>query len=137
MRALFCGDRNWSDEQAIKNVMGILNANFPDLIVIEGEAEGADKLSAVIARVDYKLQVKPFPAEWSVYGRAAGPKRNAEMLKKGKPDAVFAFHYDLSKSKGTKNMVEQAMRAGVPVWVCTEGNDKLGALILQLKAKLP
>jgi hypothetical protein len=31
------------------------------------------------------------------------------------PDLVLAFHDDISKSKGTRNMVDQAMKAGVKV----------------------
>lgn len=137
MRILVCGDRNWSDEQAIKEVMSLLKVNLGDYTVIEGEANGADKISAAIARVDLKLPVVPFKAEWGLYGRSAGPRRNTQMLREGKPDGVIAFHHDLSKSRGTKNMVEQALRAGLPVWVCTEGPNALGAFILQLKKKLP
>lgn len=137
MKILFCGDRNWSDEGAIRNVMWLLKLNLGDFTVIEGEANGADKISASIARVDFNLPVESYPADWGLWGKAAGPRRNAKMLSEGKPDGVVAFHYDLSKSKGTKNMIEQAMKAGVPVWVVTEGNDKLGAFILQLKRTLP
>ncbi len=137
MKILFCGDRNWADEGFVRMVMSALKVNLGDYTVIEGEASGADKISAAIARVDLNLPVEPYPAEWNLWGKAAGPIRNTKMLREGKPDGVVAFHYDLSKSKGTKNMVEQALGSGLPVWVSTEGNDKLGAFILQLKSTLP
>jgi hypothetical protein len=35
------------------------------------------------------------------------------MLTKGKPDLVIAFHANLEESKGTKNMVSQAEKAGI------------------------
>jgi hypothetical protein len=41
------------------------------------------------------------------------------MLSQGKPTEVHAFHNDLGHSKGTKDMVEKAERAGIPVTVHT------------------
>lgn len=64
-----------------------------------------------------------FPAEWTEYGKAAGPIRNREMLRSGKPDLVTAFHRDLNQSKGTRDMVEQARAATIPVWI--SGRDYL------------
>lgn len=58
-----------------------------------------------------------FPADWDKYGRSAGPIRNGEMLKQGKPDLVVAFHDDIENSKETKDMVRQAREAGIPVEV--------------------
>ena len=46
-------------------------------------------------------------------GGAAGAIRNGQMLTEGKPDLVVAFHGNISISKGTKNMVEQATKAGI------------------------
>lgn len=56
-----------------------------------------------------------FPALWDKHGRAAGPIRNTQMLDEGRPDLVLAFHRDLSESKGTRNMVEQSVKANLPV----------------------
>ena len=39
------------------------------------------------------------------------------MLDEGQPDKVYAFHPDITKSKGTKNMVEQASKRGIEVIV--------------------
>ena len=46
------------------------------------------------------------------YGRAAGPIRNTAMLDM-KPDELIAF-WD-GRSRGTKNMIDQATARGVPV----------------------
>ena len=46
-----------------------------------------------------------------IHGAAAGPVRNGEMLSRGKPDVVIAF----PGGRGTANMCEQAMTAGVRV----------------------
>ena len=61
-----------------------------------------------------------FPANWAAYHKAAGPKRNLEMLQMGKPDLVVFYHDDLDNSSGTINMMEIADRAGIPV---IEGPD--------------
>jgi hypothetical protein len=56
----------------------------------------------------------PSTAQWGRYGRAAGPRRNAQMLSEGRPDRVVAFHDHLSASVGTAHMLELARRAGLP-----------------------
>lgn len=112
MRILFCGDRNWSHYKTIVDVMLELRPT----LVIEGEAAGADSMAREAAE-DYLIAVLPFPADWKKYGRAAGPIRNSQMLKEGKPELVVAFHDDITTSKGTKNMVEQAKKNGIKVLV--------------------
>ena len=115
MRILFCGDRNWTNYKVICDVMADLN---PDL-VIEGEAKGADSLARDAAEY-FGIPVLPFPADWDKYGRAAGPIRNTQMLKEGMPDVVIAFHDDIQNSKGTLNMVNQALKQGLKVMVYTQ-----------------
>jgi len=39
------------------------------------------------------------------------------MLDEGKPTYVLAFHDNLAESKGTKDMVTRAKKAGIPVEV--------------------
>lgn len=87
----------------------------PDL-VIEGEAKGADLLASDAAFY-FGIPVLRFPADWDKYGRAAGPIRNTQMLKEGKPDLVVAFHDNINASKGTLNMVQQARKQSVKVMV--------------------
>jgi hypothetical protein len=115
MRILFCGDRNWSNYKVICDVMADLE---PDL-VIEGEAKGADLLASDAAEY-FGIPVLRFPANWDKYGRAAGPIRNTRMLKEGMPDLVVAFHDDIQNSKGTLNMVNQALKQGLKVMVYTQ-----------------
>ena len=52
-----------------------------------------------------------FFAKWALIGRGAGPLRNQQMLREGKPDLVLAF----PGGKGTAHMVRIARKAGVPV----------------------
>jgi len=83
-------------------------------VIVEGGAPGADLMAKKLA-LKYKLRWEEYKADWKTYGKAAGPIRNKRMLDEGKPHMVMAFHNDLSKSKGTKDMVEQAEKRGIPV----------------------
>src|SRR5688500_11325531 len=110
MRVLICGDRGWSDRQAIAEFVELLS---DDSVVIHGGARGADRMAGEEAAAR-GLEVIEVKADWARYGRAAGPIRNAAMLDED-PELVVAFHEDLSESKGTANMVKQARKAGLPV----------------------
>lgn len=110
MRVLICGDRHWTDRECMEREM----ARHPITVVIEGEQRGADKMSRAMAESQV-VPVEPYPADWDRYGKAAGPIRNTQMLREGKPDLVIAFHDDLAHSKGTKDMIRQALKAEVPV----------------------
>lgn len=112
MRLLICGDRNWTDKDLIKSVLQSLNVKVD--CIIEGEARGVDTLAREVAE-ELKIPVEGYPARWGECGRAAGPIRNQQMLDEGKSDAVLAFHDDIEKSKGTKDMINRARKAGVPV----------------------
>jgi hypothetical protein len=64
-----------------------------------------------------------YPANWFKFGKAAGPKRNQEMLNKERPDFVLAFHNDIGNSRGTKDMVNRAHKARIPVHL--HSSDKI------------
>lgn len=117
LRVLVCGSRDFSDWPFLFDRLDELHGNTPIGVVIEGEAPGADTLAkrwALSRGVDHK----PFPANWNRHGRAAGPIRNKQMLEEGKPELVIAFICKpLTASRGTKNMVDQATKAGVEVRV--------------------
>jgi hypothetical protein len=66
------------------------------------------------------MKLKVFSANWEKHGLAAGPIRNRQMLTEGKPDLVIAFHENIEKSKGTKNMLELAKQAGVATYLFKE-----------------
>lgn len=128
MRVLCCGDRNWTSYEIIRKEL----EKFPkDTEIIQGCANGADKMSANIAKslglkfISSKdnndiINNPGFPADWKKYGRAAGPIRNKQMLDEGKPDLVLAFHTDIKNSKGTKNMIQQAKDRGIKIILIKE-----------------
>ena len=131
IRTIWCGDRHWDNYDWIEETMAKMKEHLGEFFVIEGEADGADKASKYLAQL-HDLPFQGFKADWTKYGKAAGPIRNAEMLKQH-PHGVLAFHLDLRKSKGTANMVDIAFKAGIPVWICTDGPIKLQKFIDELK----
>lgn len=92
---------------------------FPEdeeFVVISGGARGADT-HARKACEKHGIDFIEFPAQWDKFGRSAGPIRNQQMLLEGRPTHGLAFHQDLEKSKGTKDMVQRLKRNGVAVTV--------------------
>lgn len=112
MRILVCGHREFDNWDLLNDVM--LDYSLEDLVIIEGEAKGADFLARVWAK-HYKVKYEAYPADWKTYGKKAGPIRNAQMLREGKPDLVIAFLAE--GSIGTKDMINQSEKAGVKVKV--------------------
>lgn len=118
-----CGDRNWTDIDKITEVL----VDYDPDVVIEGHARGADKLSGIVAEQELGLSVSDgtlivMPANWTEFRKAAGPIRNSAMLARlleyqemGWQIVVVAFHEDIENSKGTKDMVTKARKAGVDV----------------------
>jgi hypothetical protein len=124
-RVLICGDRNWTNGVFIAHVLSDVLFTQGIDVVIEGEARGADKLGAAAARQLHipEDHILKFPADWKKYKLAAGPIRNRQQFNEGKPDLVLAFHNDIANSKGTKDMVKVAMKAGVETHVYTEEGE--------------
>jgi hypothetical protein len=114
IRLLICGDRKWNNHLAIAKRLRKIKHEVD--IVITGACEGADNMADSIADV-LGIDRVQYPANWSGRGKAAGPIRNTRMLTDGKPNLVWAFHHDLTKSKGTLDMVTQARNAGIEVKV--------------------
>lgn len=114
-RVILCGDRSWSDWTAIVKVLRSFDPRTT--LVITGGAPGADTLAERAAEaLGFQARVV-MRAEWEKYGRAAGPRRNQQML-----DAllggdasdhrqVIGFHDSLADSKGTKDMLTRSSKA--------------------------
>lgn len=80
--------------------------------VVSGGAKGADAYGESIAQY-MEIPVKIFPAQWSTFGKSAGPRRNREMAIYA--DALIAVWDNMSK--GTFNMISQARTQGLDVHI--------------------
>jgi hypothetical protein len=90
------------------------------LVLVSGDATGADRLAAQYA-AENGLELEAFPAQWHRYGKAAGPRRNRQIVKAC--DRIVAF-WDGS-SRGTASTIEIAAKLHKPVVIY---NFALGTL---------
>lgn len=118
MRVLVCGSRDYTRGKVIWTILDGFAHNNHNLVIIEGDAKGADKLAGAWADdAGPYVSHECYPANWDKYGKGAGPIRNKQMLDEGKPDLVLAFSDDIENSKGTRNMLDQAKKADVPAFL--------------------
>ena len=109
MRVIVCGGRNYTDRDAVFRALDKMHRGFLIEAVIHGNASGADRLGGEWATAR-GVANWPVPAQWSKFGKSAGPRRNQAMLGMG-VDLVAAF----PGGTGTKDMVRRAEKAGVRV----------------------
>lgn len=110
MRVLVCGGRDFNDPLTLGSWLGGIHKDHGITLIIEGGARGADTLARQFGQFA-GIPVQTFPADWQKHGKGAGPIRNAQMLREGRPDLVVAF----PGGRGTANMIEQARKAGIRV----------------------
>ena len=110
MKVVIAGSRDITDYNIL--LKAIKECPFQITEVISGRARGVDTLGEQFAE-DYGLKLHPFPADWKRLGNAAGPIRNAQMADFA--DAVLCV-WD-GKSSGTKDMMNQARKRGLPLYV--------------------
>ncbi len=119
-RVLVTGDREWKDYDLIyktlKEEMGTSTNYF---ILIHGAARGADSHADLAGkRLGYwVMSFTPSKKYWP----ASGPIRNKWMLDVGNPDRAFAFHDNIAKSKGTRDMVAKLNARGIRTTLVSHG----------------
>ena len=118
---LVAGSRTFDDYDLLAKVM---NENTPDLeglVIVEGGAKGADSMAKAWADC-CGVQVREFKPDWGKYGRAAGLKRNVEMVEFVREKGGRALYFWDGKSRGTRQCIDSAKKLGVPVtvWNTTE-----------------
>lgn len=124
-KLLVSGDRNWTwdDSSYIFDKLDDIHGAYGLDAIIEGCAPGVDEITESWAEWRHVTNLH-YPADWNNIkyrnrnGKSfAGNVRNSDMLALGEPNHVFAFHLHLDQSRGTKDMVTKALKAGVPVSV--------------------
>lgn len=116
MRVIIAGSRNIT-EQAVVDA-AIAASGFEITQVISGNARGVDQLGETWA-IARRISLKLFPAEWDLYGRSAGFRRNAAMVKfAAETGGALVAVWD-GKSPGTKSTIDLAHKAGLQVYIYT------------------
>ncbi len=129
---LVCGSREWTDETTMRVWLERLAPRPQDrdaiTVLVHGAAAGADSMAGCLG-AGFGFSVRSYPVDTSVDGPwpAAGPKRNARMLAAELPRIrrVLAFTTPgprCGMTKGTADMVDRCVRAGLPVTIVTPGN---------------
>lgn len=139
MRILVTGSRNWADANAVGRALyGAMQEAIngsPDweITIVHGACPtGADRIASDFCEseahwleaANTRLVEERHPADWRKHGKAAGFRRNAEMVNAG-ADICLAFIGPCSKrgcpdpqphgSHGASHTADLADKAGIPV----------------------
>jgi hypothetical protein len=117
MFLLVTGSRDFPQSESwfIHSKLDAVLKTNPDMVMINGGARGADTICLRWAAIR-GVPTEVYKAEWSKYGRGAGPKRNLQMVNRLAEvggDTVMAFVYGrLIDSRGTRSCVNIAIASG-------------------------
>jgi hypothetical protein len=113
-RVLVTGSRTWNDQaviwQALANVVRQLPPDREVVLVHGACPRGADEMAHQWMR-GYGGVIEAHPANWVKHGKAAGFRRNAEMVALG-ADICLAFIRN--NSRGASHTAALAEKAGIP-----------------------
>lgn len=108
---IICGSRDFNDYELLKQKCDIYLSNKIEkgfkIVVLSGCCKGADTLGEKYA-TEKGWEIKKFPANWDKYKKSAGYRRNRLMAEVG--NACIAFYKEGSENKGTKMMVDIAIK---------------------------
>lgn len=131
MRLIIAGSRSVKGPKGLEYVRkAIKDSGWTPTEIISGDAEGVDKLAQEIAEDDH-IDLVIIPANWALYGKSAGYKRNqkmawyAQLFKDSEEDKLkggLVAVWDGSSS-GTKHMIDIAREKDLPTFVLTVPPD--------------
>jgi hypothetical protein len=110
MKLIIAGGRDITDYSLVLSALA--ESGFQPTEIVSGMAPGVDTLAIQYAN-ENNLPLKEFYAQWHLFGRSAGPRRNRQMAEYG--DALLAI-WD-GESRGTKNMIEEATKRNLQVYI--------------------
>lgn len=111
MRILITGSREWDDAETLAILLKRYYDRDRTAVLIHGNGRGCDKQAARIWKA-FGGHAVPYHAQWNLYGKSAGPKRNQQMVNDG---ATVCLAFPLGESRGTRDCMERAKKAGIPV----------------------
>lgn len=112
-RILVTGSRRWWDRWALWRRLDQLLEQHGALTVVHGGAPGLDDLARQWAELRGQDE-ECHAANWSTWGKRAGPMRNAGMVQAG---AALCLAFPDPDSKGTWDCVRRARETEIPTEV--------------------
>lgn len=116
-RLIIAGGRDYDDyptlEQQCDYLLSRKVAEGYKIVIVSGKANGADSLGEQYAR-NRNYTVADFPANWNLYGKSAGYKRNFKMAEYAVETGGGLIAFWDTKSRGTKHMIDIAKAKGLP-----------------------
>jgi len=111
----FTGTRDLTKEETVRVVEELIDCKTtsqPDLVIVGDCPTGVDPLVATA----FRPQVAKFTANWKKYKKAAGPIRNADMVKAAKLlGCTNGVAFLKLNSKGTLDCLKKAVAADITV----------------------
>lgn len=112
MKVLVFGSRTWVDQRVIERELRKLPRTT---ILVHGAAPGADNIGGYVGQT-LGFTIRPYPADWTTYGKGAGTIRNQKMLDmehlSDEPiDLALCFHDDPGLGKGSADMHRRLLTA--------------------------
>ncbi len=130
MTILVTGGREFADENSLWYFLDRIHKATPITKILQGGASGADACARSWAYA-LRIPVETHEADWALYGKSAGPRRNQKMIDM-KPDIVVAC----PGGRGTEDCVRRAVAAGIKVIRVTSPARTCGGSDQSLPARL-
>jgi hypothetical protein len=128
-RVLVTSSRDWDHVAAVWNELSEMLREHGAVTVVHGGCRtGGDRIADGWAHIQIRdgknVTTEIHDADWDRYGRAAGPRRNAEMVKAGADECLCflaqcsdhrCYRSDPHGSHGAAGCARMAAEAGIPV----------------------
>ncbi len=112
-RVVIAGCRDYNNYEEAKQYIDFCLSNIRKenkIVIVSGGCRGADAIGEQYAK-ENNFKVEKYPADWVKHGKRAGPIRNEQMAK----DSDYVICFWDNKSKGTKSMIEYAIKYNKPI----------------------
>lgn len=111
MIIMIVGSRTINSDLEYDAFCNVIGASFPNsskYTLLSGGAMGVDTFAERYANHN-NIPIEVMKAQWDVYGKSAGFKRNAQMVEKADSALIF---WD-GVSKGTKHTIDLCKKRGI------------------------
>jgi hypothetical protein len=112
-RFVVTGSRSWTDWVVVRDSLRSVHAGFPNAVMANGRAYGADCIAGVIW-THAGGWVQYYPPDYQRHGKSAPFVRNVEMVES---EVQLCLAFSHAESKGTAHTIRKALDCGIPTFV--------------------